>query len=133
MCGQNWRSPTMHSASGRLPAKSGRQRASSAAGCTRSPMLLAKPPKSQQPKAKRALQEIWMAETKADAEVAFDAFIESYQVQYDKAAECLNKDRGPLLAFYDLVFKLVEAAQKSWRRLDGNNQLPKTRSRCEIR
>ena len=23
------------------------------------------------------------------------------------------------------VFKLVEAAQKSWRRLDGNNQLPK--------
>ena len=74
-----------------------------------------------------------MAETKADAEVAFDAFIESYQVQYDKAAECLNKDRGPLLAFYDLVFKLVEAAQKSWRRLDGNNQLPKTRSRCEIR
>jgi putative transposase len=24
-----------------------------------------------------------------------------------------------------LVFKLVEAAQKTWRRLDGNNQLPK--------
>jgi len=24
-----------------------------------------------------------------------------------------------------MVFKLVEAAQKSWRRLDGNNQLPK--------
>jgi len=23
------------------------------------------------------------------------------------------------------VFKLVEAAQKTWRRLDGNNQLPK--------
>ena len=24
-----------------------------------------------------------------------------------------------------MVFKLVEAAQKSWRRLDGHNQLPK--------
>jgi transposase-like protein len=29
-------------------------------------------PKSQQPKAKRALQEIWMAATKKDALVAFD-------------------------------------------------------------
>jgi putative transposase len=24
-----------------------------------------------------------------------------------------------------MVFKLVDAAQKSWRRLDGHNQLPK--------
>jgi len=38
--------------------------------------VLAKLPKSQQPKAKRALQEIWMAETKADAEAAFDALLE---------------------------------------------------------
>jgi hypothetical protein len=29
--------------------------------------VIAKLPKSQQPKAKRALQEIWMAETKAAA------------------------------------------------------------------
>jgi transposase-like protein len=122
-------------------------------------------PKSQHTKAKRALQEIWMAETKTDADVAFDAFIESYQVKYDKAAECLEKDRAALLAFYDfpaehwkhlrttnpiestfatvrhrtirakgclsnktalaLVFKLVDGAQKTWRKLDGHNQLPK--------
>ena len=127
--------------------------------------VLAKLPKSQQPKAKRALQEIWMAETKAGAETAFDAFIESYSVKYEKAADCLEKDRDALLAFYDfpaehwkhlrttnpiestfatvrhrtirakvclsnktalaMVFKLVEGAQKSWRRLDGHNQLPK--------
>src|SRR6266404_9810359 len=37
--------------------------------------VIAKLPKSQQPKAKRALQEIWMAETKAAAELAFDAQI----------------------------------------------------------
>ena len=63
--------------------------------------VLAKLPKSQQPKAKRALQEIWMAETKADAEIAFGAFVESYEVKYEKAAQCLAKDRDALLAFYD--------------------------------
>lgn len=127
--------------------------------------VLAKLPKSQQPKAKRALQEIWMAETKASAEVAFDAFAESYALKYEKAADCLAKDRDTLLAFYDfpaehwkhlrttnpiestfatvrhrtirskgclsnktalaMVFKLVEGAQKSWRRLDGHTLLPK--------
>ena len=126
--------------------------------------VLGKLPKSQQPKAKRALQEIWMAETKADAETAFDAFIESYELKYEKAAECLQKDRDALLTFYDfpaehwkhlrttnpiestfatvrhrtirakgclsnrtalaMVFKLIEGAQKSWRRLDGHTQLP---------
>jgi len=52
-------------------------------------------------KAKRALQDIWMAEAKVDAETAFDAFIEGYAVKHDKAAECQSKDRGALLAFYD--------------------------------
>jgi len=127
--------------------------------------VLNKLPKSQQPKAKRSLQEIWMAETSKDAEAAFDAFIAAYELKYDKATERLAKDREALLAFYDfpaehwkhlrtsnpiestfatvrhrtirskgclsnktalaMVFKLVEAAQKSWRRLDGHNQLPK--------
>ena len=36
--------------------------------------VLNKLPKRQQPKAKRALQEIWMAETKKDALAAFDAY-----------------------------------------------------------
>ena len=58
-------------------------------------------PKGQQPKAKRALQEIWMAETSKDAEAAFDAFIAAYELKYDKAAECLAKDRQALFAFYD--------------------------------
>ena len=127
--------------------------------------ILNKLPKSQQPKAKRMLQDIWMAETRKDAEAAFDVFVETYGVKYEKAAECLKKDRGSLLAFYDfpaehwkhlrtsnpiestfatvrhrttrskgclsnrtalaMVFKLVEGAQKTWRRLDGHNQLPK--------
>ena len=127
--------------------------------------VLNKLPKSQQSKAKRALQEIWMAETKKDALAAFDAFVEAWGVKYDKAVECLIKDRDALLAFYDfpaehwkhlrttnviessfatvrhrtvrakgclsnktalaMIFKLAEAAERSWRRLNGHNQLPK--------
>jgi putative transposase len=127
--------------------------------------VLNKLPKSQQPKAKRALQEIWMAETKKDALAAFDAFIETWGVKYEKAVECLAKDREAMLAFYDfpaehwkhlrttnviesafatvrhrtvrtkgclsnktalaMIFKLAEAAENSWRRLDGHNLLPK--------
>ena len=127
--------------------------------------VLNKLPKSQQSRAKRALQDIWMAETKKDAEAAFGAFVETYAVKYDKAVDCLIKDREALLAFYDfpaehwkhlrttnpiestfatvrhrtvrskgclsnktalaMIFKLAQAAEKSWRRLDGHNQLPK--------
>jgi putative transposase len=127
--------------------------------------VLNKLPKSQQPKANRVLQDIWMAETKKDANVAFDAFVETYGVKYDKAVACLAKDRESLLAFYDfpaehwkhlrttnpiestfatirhrtvrtknclsnktalaMIFKLAQEAEKSWRRIDGHNQLPK--------
>ena len=106
-----------------------------------------------------------MAETKKDALAAFDVFVETWGVKYDRAVECLIKDREALLAFYDfpaehwkhlrttnviesafatvrhrtvrakgclsnktalaMIFKLAEAAEKSWRRLDGHNQLPK--------
>jgi transposase-like protein len=42
-----------------------------------------------------------MAETRKDALVAFDAFVESWGVKYDKAVERLTKDRDALLACYD--------------------------------
>lgn len=63
--------------------------------------VLDKLPKSAQKKAKSHLQEIWMAETKENAEKAFDYFIEAYGAKYPKAAECLAKDREDLLTFYD--------------------------------
>jgi transposase-like protein len=58
-------------------------------------------PKGQQAKAKAALHEIWMAESRAAAEQAFDHFLTTYEVKYAKAAECLAKDRDTLLTFYD--------------------------------
>ena len=62
--------------------------------------VLNKLPKSQQSKAKRALQEIWMAETKNDALMAFDAFVETWGIKYDKAVDCLIKDRDALLLLF---------------------------------
>jgi transposase-like protein len=58
-------------------------------------------PKSLQPKAKAALHEIWMAETKAQALIAFAQFVAVFGPKYPKAVECLVKDRETLLAFYD--------------------------------
>ena len=81
--------------------------------------VLNKLPKSQQAKAKRALQEIWMAETKAESETAFDAFIETYELKYEKAAECLSKDREALLAFYDFP-------AEHWKHLRTSNPIEST-------
>ena len=63
--------------------------------------ILNKMPKSIQPKAKQHIHDIWMAETRGDAERAFDRFLETYRLKYPKASECLEKDREELLAFYD--------------------------------
>lgn len=63
--------------------------------------VLDKLPKSIQPRAKDNLHQIWMAETKAAAEKAFEHFIQSYEAKYPKATECLAKDRDALLTFYD--------------------------------
>ncbi|GBF27493.1 hypothetical protein MnTg02_02547 [bacterium MnTg02] len=49
----------------------------------------------------RSYRQKLMAETRKDALVAFDAFVEIYGVKYDKAVACLTKDRDTLLAFYD--------------------------------
>ncbi|MFL5188758.1 MAG: IS256 family transposase [Microvirga sp.] len=127
--------------------------------------VLNKVPKSVQPGLKTALREIYLAPTRAQAEVAVDLFADAYQARYPKAVECIRKDQRALLAFYDwpaehwihlrttnpiesvfatvrhrtvrtkgslssttarlMVFKLVMAASKTWRRLMGENQLPK--------
>lgn len=61
--------------------------------------VLNKLPKGLQKKAKSHLQDIWMAETRKDAETAFDFFLEAYGPKYDKATACLAKDRDVLLTF----------------------------------
>ena len=127
--------------------------------------VLNKIPKSVQPNAHKDLREIWLAPDRATAEAAMTTFAEKYAPKYDKAVDCLIKDRETLLAFFDfpadhwdhlrttnpiesvfatvrhrtvrmkgalsqdtarlMVFKLVMAASITWRRLQGQNQLPK--------
>jgi len=63
--------------------------------------VLNKVPKAVQPKIKAALHEIWMAETKEDANKAFNNAIERFKAKYPRAIGCLKKDRDDMLAFYD--------------------------------
>jgi transposase-like protein len=63
--------------------------------------VLDKLPKRLQPRAKEAIHEIWMAETRVAAGQAFDSFLATYGAKYPKACECLAKDRDELLTFYD--------------------------------
>ena len=76
-------------------------------------------PKSTQPKAKQALHGIWQAETKADAERAFDLFIKTYEAKYPKATTCLQKDREELLTFY-------EFPATHWQSLRTSNPIEST-------
>lgn len=76
-------------------------------------------PKSVQPKAKGHLHDIWQAETKAEAEAAFDFFIETYGVKYDKAAAKLVKDREVLLSFYDFP-------AEHWKHIRTSNPIEST-------
>lgn len=83
-------------------------------------------PKSLQARAKGHLQDIWMAETKADADVAFDFFIEAYGAKYDKAAERLVKDRDVLLSFY-------EFPAEHWKHIRTTNPIESTFATVRLR
>ncbi len=76
-------------------------------------------PKSGQPKAKQALQEIWQAETKAAANRAFDLFLTTYEAKYPKATACLAKDREELLTFYQFP-------AQHWQSLRTTNPIEST-------
>jgi putative transposase len=63
--------------------------------------VLDKLPKRLQPAAKQKIQQIYLAETRRQADEAFELFLKTYEAKYPKAADCLRKDRDALLAFYD--------------------------------
>lgn len=63
--------------------------------------VLSKLPKTLQSKAKAHLHDIWLNETKEDAERSFDFFTNCYEEKYPKAVKCLQKDKDQLLEFYN--------------------------------
>jgi len=88
--------------------------------------VLDKLPKRIQPGAKDALHQIWMAETRRDADAAFDLFLATYEAKYPKACECLSKDRTELLAFYDFP-------AEHWKHLRTTNPIESTFATVRLR
>ena len=88
--------------------------------------VLDKLPKNQQAQAKAKLHEVWMSATKEDAIKAFDQFIATYGAKWPKAAECLEKDRAELLAFYDFP-------AEHWGHLRTSNPIESTFATVRLR
>jgi putative transposase len=125
--------------------------------------ILDKMPRGVQGKAKQRIHDMYMADTRKDALVAYGAFLRLYEAKYPKACACLSKDKDDLFTFYDfpaehwvhlrttnpiestfatvrlrtkrtkgcgsrmatltMVFKLVEQAQRRWRKLNKHEHL----------
>ena len=83
-------------------------------------------PQSLQAKAKGHLHDIWMAETRVDAEAAFDFFVRAYGVKYGKATERLVKDRERLLSFYDFP-------AEHWKHIRTTNPIESTFATVRLR
>jgi len=66
--------------------------------------VLNKLPKSMQPKVKEALHDIWMAESRNKAKASFDSAITRFGAKYPQLA---------------MVYKLMESAQKRWKKIKG--------------
>ena len=67
-----------------------------------------------------------MAETKAEAEAAFDFFVQAYGAKYDKAVERLIKDRDRLLAFYNFP-------AEHWKHIRTTNPIESTCATVRLR
>ncbi len=88
--------------------------------------VLNKLPKSVQAKAKAHIHQIWMAETRAEADKAFGRFLATYRAKYPKACSCLEKDRDELLAFYDFP-------AEHWVHLRTTNPIESTFATVKLR
>lgn len=88
--------------------------------------VLDKLPKTLQKSAKAHLHEIWMAETKKQANDAFELFLRCYAPKYPKAAACLEKDRQELLTFYDFP-------AEHWMSLRTTNPIESTFATVRLR
>ena len=88
--------------------------------------VLNKLPKGLQKKAKQYLHDIWMAETRKDADAAFDFFLAAYGPKYDKAVACLAKDRDVLLTFYDFP-------AEHWKHIRTTNPIESTFATVRLR
>jgi putative transposase len=83
-------------------------------------------PKSAQPGATKAMQEIYNAEDRDHAEKAIDAFAKTYGAKFPKAVAKIIDDREELLAFYDFP-------AEHWIHLRTTNPIESTFSTVKLR
>lgn len=88
--------------------------------------ILEKLPKKKQPQAKSMIHDIYLADTRKDAESAFDRFIEIFEDKYERAVKCLVKDREKTLAFYDFP-------AKHWAHIRSTNPIESTFATVRLR
>lgn len=88
--------------------------------------VLDKLPKSMQGKAKQALHDIYLAESRQAATKAFARFVGLYKKKFPRAVSCLEKDRDALLAFYDFP-------AEHWGHLRTTNPIESTFATVRLR
>ncbi|WP_369166387.1 IS256 family transposase [Streptomyces sp. R28] len=83
-------------------------------------------PKSAQPAAKKAIQDIYNAEDKEHAAAAVKAFAKQYGAKFPKAVKKIVEDEDELLAFYDFP-------AEHWIHLRTTNPIESTFSTVRLR
>jgi putative transposase len=83
-------------------------------------------PKSAQPGAKKAIQDIYNAEDRDHAEAAIQAFAKLYGAKFPKAVKKITDDQEQLLAFYDFP-------AEHWIHLRTTNPIESTFSTVRLR
>jgi transposase-like protein len=88
--------------------------------------VLDKLPNSVQPRAKRMIHDIYLAETAKKALVAYGVFVDEFGAKYPKAVQCLTKDRDHLFTFYDFP-------AEHWQHIRSTNVIESTFATVRLR
>ena len=88
--------------------------------------VLDKLPSSLQGKAKQMIHDIYLAPTKQDANVAFDVFIEEFELKYPRAVDSLRNNREELMSFYDYP-------AEQWQHIRSTNVIESTFATVRLR
>ena len=88
--------------------------------------ILDKMPSSLQGKAKKMIHDIYLSPTKQDANVAFDIFIEEFELKYPRAVASLRNNRDELMSFFDFP-------AEQWQHIRSTNVIESTFATVRLR
>ena len=88
--------------------------------------ILDKMPSSLQGKAKKMIHDIYLSPTKQDANVAFDIFIEEFELKYPRAVASLRNNRDELMSFFNFP-------AEQWQHIRSTNVIESTFATVRLR